>query len=73
MNIRIKLAGLIIGLLTIAISIGTIAYTNKSGPMKLVSICTGLNTQVVKCTWIPLEEKHRTIQEKEIAKQALKD
>ena len=41
--------------------------------MKLVSICTGLNTQVVKCTWIPLEEKHRTIQEKEIAKLALKD
>ena len=70
---KIKLAGLIIGLLIITITIGTIAYTNKSGPMKLVSICTGLNTQVVKCTWIPLEEKHRTIQEKEIAKLALKD
>ena len=68
---KIKLAGLIIGLLII--TIGTIAYTNKSGPMKLVSICTGQNTNIVKCTWIPLEEKHRTIEEKELAKQVSKD
>jgi len=70
---KIKLAGLIIGLLTIAIIIGTIVYTNKSGPMKLTSICTGQNTNIVKCTWIPLEEKHRTIEEKELAQQVSKE
>ena len=68
---NIKLAGLTIGLLII--TIGTIAHTNKSGPMKLTSICTGQNTQVIKCTWIPLKEKDRTIAEKELAKLAAKD
>ena len=71
MNRRIKLAGLVIGLLII--TIGTIAYTNKNEPMKLMSVCTGQNTNIVSCTWIPLNDKDRTIEEKELAKLALKD
>ena len=73
MNIRIKLAGLVIGLLIISIGAIAINEINKDKPMKLMSVCTGQNTNIVSCTWIPLEEKHRTIEEKEIAKLALKD
>ena len=71
---KIKLAGLIIGLLIISLGgVASIVYINKGGPMKLTSVCTGQNTNIVKCTWIPLNDKDRTIEEKELAKLALKD
>jgi len=42
-------------------------------PLRLVAVCTGEGTQVVSCTWIPLEESRRTPEEKTIARRAMKE
>ena len=36
-------------------------------PMRLTSVCVGEGTQMVRCTWIPLDEELRTDAERELA------
>ena len=38
-------------------------------PMKLMAVCTDTPSKTVACTWIPLEEKHRTEAEQKLYKE----
>jgi hypothetical protein len=54
----------------VAVAIAIAAALFLSGrPMKLIAVCSGENTQVVKCTWIPEDESKRTAAEQEIFKE----
>ena len=39
-----------------------------TNPMKLMAVCSPTPAQMVSCTWIPLEEKHRTEAEQKLYK-----
>ena len=54
-----------IGLMAI-IGILTFASCGQDEPMKLMAVCTETPAKTVSCTWIPLEEKHRTETEQEL-------
>ena len=43
---------------------------NDGEPIQLVAVCTGEGTELVSCTWIPLEESKRTPEEKALAERA---
>ena len=38
-------------------------------PMKLTAVCSPTPAQMVTCTWIPFEEKHRTEAEQKLYKE----
>ena len=43
---------------------------NDGDPIQLVAVCTGEGTELVSCTWIPLEESKRTEAEQALAEKA---
>ena len=41
-------------------------YYDYKEPMRLTAICSGFNSNIVKCTWIPLHPTDRTEAEQKI-------
>ena len=46
---------------------------NDGAPIKLLAVCKGEGTDLVECTWIPLDESKRTPEEKALAERAGKE
>ena len=46
---------------------------NDGAPIKLLAICEGEGTDLVECTWIPLDESKRTPEEQALAEKAAGD
>jgi len=43
---------------------------NDGNPIQLIAACTGEGTELVSCTWIPLDKSKRTEAEQVLAKRA---
>ena len=52
----------IVGIITLA----SCGQEELDEPMKLTAVCTDTPAKTVACTWIPLEEKHRTEAEQKL-------
>jgi hypothetical protein len=47
--------------------------SNDGDPIQLIAVCEGEGTNLVSCTWIPLEESKRTEAEQALAERAVKE
>ena len=48
------------------IALASCGQAKSDEPMKLMAVCSPTPAQVVGCTWIPFEEKHRTEAEQKL-------
>ena len=61
-----RIAGAVVGV-AVVVSGAVVGMPGEEEPMRLTSVCVGEGTQMVRCTWIPLDEELRTDAERELA------